>query len=152
MANTLFDHGAEYHFHDVNFTQNLATMRQTEHDSTKPSKLELLQEDYRSRLLHEREQKANALFEQKVRAELLPKKGSVRDFFLNRRMLAASTSGASNGVNLPPIKTNRRYKGKHLFLPYDQGGDLTELIPNNRQFITPGAGCSKADLHNPRLT
>ncbi|CAB3987543.1 Hypothetical predicted protein [Paramuricea clavata] len=128
MANTLFDHGAEYHFHDINFTRNHATMRQTEHDRTKPSKLELLQEDYRSKLLHEREQKANALFEQKVRAELLPKKGSVRDFFLNRRMLAASTSGASSGVNLPPIKTNRRYKGKQK--------DKTKLV--EKQLVDKG--------------
>ena len=111
MANTLFDHGAKYHFHDVKITQNHDTMKDTGHDKRKASKLELLQEDYRSRLLHEREQKANALFEQKVRAELLPKKGSVREFFLNRRMLAASTTGASNGVNLPPIKRNTRYKG-----------------------------------------
>jgi hypothetical protein len=110
MANTLFDHGAKYHFHDVKITQNQATMKETG-GKTNPSKLELLQEDYRSRLLHEREQKANALFEQKVRAELLPKKGSVREFFLNRRMLATSTTGSSNGVNLPPIKANTRYKG-----------------------------------------
>ena len=112
MANILFDHGAKYHFHDVKITQNHATMKDTGHSKRKASKLELLQEDYRSRLLHEREQKANALFEQKVRAELLPKKGSVREFFLNRRMLAASTTGTSNRVNLSPIKKNTRYKGK----------------------------------------
>ena len=112
MANTLFDHGAKYHFRDVKITQNHATMKDTGHHKRKASNLELLQEDYRSRLLHEREQKANALFEQKVRAELLPKKGSVREFFLNRRMLAASITETSNGVNLPPIKRNTRYKGK----------------------------------------
>ena len=112
MANTLFEHGAKYHFHAVKFTHNHATMKETEDDKTKPSRLELLQEDYRSRLLHERELKANALFERKVRAKLLPKKGSVREFFLNRRTLAESVAVPSNGVNLPPIKSNTRYKGK----------------------------------------
>ena len=119
MANTLFDQGVEYHTRSkgvLNLTQNHAAMRQTDHDRTKPSKLELLQEDYRSRLLHERERKANALFEKKMRAHLLPKQGSVREFFLNRRMLA-NTTDASLAVNLPPINSNTRYKGKLLILP-----------------------------------
>lgn len=114
MANTLFDHGTEYNFYKTNFTENHATMRRTKPDNQKPSKLELLQEDYRSRLLREREQKANALFEQRVRAELLPKKGSVREFFLNRRMLAAEACNAA--VDLPPISSNTRYKGKYKFI------------------------------------
>ena len=122
MANTLFDHGTGYHFHDANYTEKYPTMRRgTEHDRAgKLSKLEMLQEDFRSRLLHEREQKANALFEQKAKAGLLPK-GSVREFFLNRRMIAAG-----NGNKLPPIKTNTRYKSKsfplldlYLFLLLD---------------------------------
>lgn len=114
MANTLLDrHKTTYHLvHNVNFTDNQITMRQPECNRTKPSKLEQLQQDYRLKLLHEREQKANALFEQRVRAELLPMKGSVREFFLSRRMLATSMTGVSNRVNLSPIKTNTRLNGK----------------------------------------
>ncbi|XP_028396093.1 zinc finger C2HC domain-containing protein 1C-like isoform X2 [Dendronephthya gigantea] len=110
MANTLFDHGTEYNFYRTNFTENHATMRKTKPDSQKPTRLEMLQEDYRSRLLREREQKANALFETRVRAKILPKKGSVREFFLNRRMLAAEACNAV--VDLPPITSNTRYEGK----------------------------------------
>lgn len=127
MANTLFDHGTGYHFHDANFTETYATMRRTEHDRTKLSKLEMLQEDFRSRLLHERERKANALFEQKVKADLLPK-GSVREFFLNRRMMAASNAGASSGKKLPPIKTNTRYKSKSFLLPESRPVILNRFV------------------------
>ena len=122
MAHTLLERGSEFTFHDANFTENHATMKDTDRETTKPSRLQLLQDDYRTRLLREREQKANALFEQKVKADLLPKKGSVREFFLNRRLLVANTTGASNAVNLLPIKANIRYKSKSspmgIVIPY----------------------------------
>lgn len=119
MANTLFSH---YHARDYNFnpTDVVYAADTTQHyamkkDLPRPqqgklSKLELLQEDYRSRLLHEKEQKLNALFEQKVRANLLPKKGSVREFFLNRRILATSTKSGQNAVTLPPMQLNSRHE------------------------------------------
>lgn len=112
MANIWMERGVEYHkvSREKIFQENEAVRmtRTYKQEEKNPSKLELLRQDYRARLLQERERKVNALFEQKVRAKSLPKKGGVRQFFAYRRMMEIAVS---NPVNLPPISCSHK-KGK----------------------------------------
>ena len=140
MANTLFRHTHDHHhLNSINIAYSTLRTRQDftmrrPRVQTKLSKLQLLQNDYRSRLLHEKEQKLNALMDRRIRenSTKLPKQGSVREFFLNRRMVTANstTVGPQNGATLPPIRRNSRYDGvrsdKNRFV-------VQECLPNTKE-------------------